>query len=518
MRSVFRRLLLLFHVLRYGTRLIWLAAPQHHKLHWFATLASRMHESGSARASLHAALPNLGPLASAFTEALADHPELAAGTLHDAIDAVGHLGEPLTPHETGCALAAAFGAPLATVFSAVDLVPAQNGIAWQMHVARLATPVAGHSSVEIKLLRAAQVQQIGDEIALLRWIARCLETISATARRLRLRELAASFQHDLTRCFDLRAQAANLSQTGHHFADDTRLVVPEVVWDLCTPHTLAIQHIDTLPAGDPAALRVHGIQPARVAVHLVAIVARQVFEHGFFHTTLDAGRIRVSIEAATRGRLVLAGFAIMSTLSSQEREFFVHGAAALFAQDYARLADLHRDAGHVPPDARIERIEAELRTRSEAHFAASPEGRSAGALFHDLLHAVRPFEGHVAPGLAIAQRSFDQAERLAQALHPGIDTWTIAHGVLTGIARRDAGYEGWIKQISLELPHLAHLVPRVPQLLARYLQQRHDEAASGRQGHLTREAGQEYRRTRKLLWACVVCGVMLGVIAMLLSR
>ncbi|WP_144113468.1 ABC1 kinase family protein [Paraburkholderia sp. BCC1886] len=517
MPPLFRRLLLLGHALRYGTRLLWLAAPPEHKLHWMIDLAGRLEASGRSAQSLHSLLPTLGPLASRFTQTLAERPELAAGTLHDAIDAIDHLEIPLRPQASEQALARAFGRPLATLFSAVELVPIRGGLAEQTHRARLVEPVNGHRDVVIKLVRADQLQQIGDELALLRWVARWLEKLSKSARRLKLRALAQSFTDDILRRFDLRAEAANLSQTGHHFDGDARIVVPDVIWDLCTNLTLTMQRVDTLPASDLPGLHAHRVKLAPLAAHIVEVVTEQAFEHGFFHATLDARRVRVSIEPDTLGRLVLAEFSIMSSLSTGEREFFVHGASALFDQDYGRLAEMHRDAGHVPHDTRDEMLEAELRTRAEAHFAAAPEDRSAGALFHHLLHAVHPFDGAVPGRLATAQRSFQQAEMLARALHPGADTWSITRGVLAEIARRDVDHRGWIKRISRELPHLAHMLPRVPQLAVRYLQREHDRAKTPRQhAQLITDIGREYRRTRALLWACALCGGLLGAGTVLL--
>jgi ubiquinone biosynthesis protein len=517
MPPLFRRLLLLFHALRYGARLIWLAAPPEHKLHWMIQLVGRVHASGRSGQSLHNVLPVLGPLASRFAQTLAERPELAGATLHDAIDAIDHLETPLPPHESAEALARAFGQPLATLFSAVDLTPMRVGFAEQTHLARLVVPVKGHREVAIKLVRADQLQQIGDELALLRWVARWLEKLSGTARRLKLRVLAQSFTDDILRRFDLRAEAANLSQTGHHFDGDKRIVVPDVIWELCTAHTLTMQRISTLTTSDLPGLHAHHIKLAPLAAHIVEVVSEQAFEHGFFHATLDARRVRVSIEPDTLGRLVLAEFSIMSTLSTGEREFFVHGASALFEQDYGRLADLHRDAGHVPPDTRAEMLEAELRTRAEAHFAAAPEDRSAGSLFHYLLHAVQPFAGAVPARLATAQRSFHQAEMLARALHPGVDTWNITRGVIADIARRDVDHRGWIKRISRELPHLAHMLPRMPQLAVRYLQHEHARARTPQQNaQLIADIGREYRHTRVLLWACVLCGGALGAGTILL--
>ncbi|MBB5413464.1 ubiquinone biosynthesis protein [Paraburkholderia sp. HC6.4b] len=510
MPPLFRRLLLLFHALRYGARLIWLAAPPDHKLHWMIELIGRVHASERSGAQLHGLLPALGPLASRFAQTLARRPELASGTLHDALDAIDHMEVPLSPDDSALALTRAFGRPLGELFSAVDLVPVRSGFAEQTHFARLAMPLKGHHEVAVKLVRAQQLQQIGDELALLRWVARWLEKLSRVARRLQLRALAQTFTDDILRRFDLRAEAANLSQTGHDFDGDKRIVVPDVIWELCTDHTLTMQRVNTLSASDLPGLHAHGIKLAPLAAHIVEVVTEQAFEHGFFHATLDARRVRVSIEPDTLGRLVLAEFSIMATLSSDEREFFVHGATALFDQDYGRLADMHREAGHVPDDTRAELLEAELRTRAEAHFAAAPEDRSAGSLFHHLLHGVQPFDGHVPGALATAQRSFQQAEMLARALHPGIDTWNIARGVLADIARRDLDHRGWLKRLSHELPHLAHMLPRVPQLAVRYLQQ-HDRTGTPQQNaQLLADLAREYRRTRWLLWACVVCGGVLG--------
>ncbi len=518
MPPLFRRLLLLCYALRFGARVVWLAAPADHKLHWVITLLARVHASNGGRAGLHGHLPHLGPLASAFVETLEQRPELAAGTLHDAIDALGHLVAPLPPRAAEQALSAAFGRPLAALFSSVDLTAARSGFAEQVHVARLAVPVDGHCDVEIKLIRVAQVQQIGDEAALLSWVARWLEKLSPAARRLRVRSLADSFGHEVLRRFDLHAEAANQTQTARHFAGDTRVAIPAVIWDLCTGAALVTQRIPTLPATDLAGLSAHHVKLALLAAHIVEVITHEAFEHGFFHAAIDAERVRVSIEPDTLGKLVLAEFAVMSHLSMEEREFFVHSASALFDQNYGRLADLHRDAGHVPQTTRVERLEAELRTRAEAHFAGETHERSAGALFHHLLHAVVPFEGHVPPRLAAAQRSFEQAEALAAALHPGIDTWTIARTALAALARRDIDHRGWIRNIAQELPHLAHLMPRVPQLAIRYLLHQHDLAASKQHVQLASDMAREYRRTRALLWACTICGGLLGAGAMLLMR
>jgi ubiquinone biosynthesis protein len=521
MRTTFRRLLLVLCALRYGVRLVWVAAPPGDRLHSIATFISRVHASSGGRSALGRALPHLGPLVSAFAE----QPELVARPLHDALDTLERaeisLTTPLSPPDVQRALHAALGPTLEHLVESVDLNPLESGIAQQVHAARLRQPQAGHLDVAIKLLRREQVQRIGDDIAILRWVARWLERFSPAARKLQLHALAESFAHEVLRRFDLRGEAANLSQTGRHFSADKRLVVPDVIWELSTDMTLAVQRIDTLPIIDVQTLRNRGVDVRRVATNLVEVVIEQIFEHGFFHAALDARRIRVSIERDSIGRLVLADCSIMSSLAEPQREFFVHGATALFERNYGRLADMHREHRHVASHTRTEMLEAELRTRSEAHFAAPHHERESSALLTHLLEAVEPFEGAVPEALVLAQRTLAQAEALARALVPEIDTWTIVKDAFVTLARRDIGHHGLIKRLARELPHLAPIMPRLPLLIAQRLSDWHARReavdTTGWQREL-REWRDEERRMRWVLWLCAIGGAILGASAVVLTH
>lgn len=528
MRTTFRRLLLLFCALRYGARWLWAVAPEENKLRWFIHLASRLHASPGARDALHRALPQLGPLISALASQSLAHPETLGRTVHDALSllarAEAKLAAPLPPGEVIPALAKALGHAPDSAFASIELVPLQSAIAEQVHAAKLRSPEhparadGGYVDTVIKLLRVKEVERIADDIAVLGWVARLLERFLPAARELGLRAMAQSLGTEVQRRFDLRAEAANLSQTARHFAEDARVVVPEVAWEFCTDHVLVIEHIASLPVTDLEGLRVHGIDLEALAERVVEVVVEQAFAHGFFHAALNAERLRVSIEPQTLGKLMFGDGQGMTTLTEPEREFFIHGACALFEQEYGRLAAMHREAGHVAPHTRDEMLGAELRTRAEPHFAAPSEQRSPAALLAHLLAAVEPFDGAVSPGLSLAHQALERAESLAVRLAPGIDIWQVVKGTLKGLAREDVGHRGWIKRISRELPHLAAM-PRLPTLVVQRLQHLYDDA---RERHDSAawlaELRQEQRLTRRLLWACAVGGALLGAGAVWLGR
>lgn len=527
MRTTLRRLLLLFCVLRYGARLLWSAAPRTHRLHWIASLTARVSTSADARDALHRALPQLGPLVSAFADYGVQHPQVFVQSLHDAASLIGRtetaLAAPLPPAAVVPALRAALGRAPEAVFASIDLNAMESTIAEQVHGARLIAPEnatrgdGGYFDVAVKLLRAGEVERIGDDIAVLQWVARLLERFVPSARELQLHTMAQTLAAEVQRRFDLRAEAASLSQTGQHFSNDNRVVVPEVVWGLSTDRALVIERIDTLAVTDLDGLRRHDIDLEALAERLVEVVVEQAFEHGFFHAALDAERLRVSIEPRTPGRLVFGDGKTMTTLSEPEREFFIHGANALFEQDYGRLAAMHREVGHVASHTRDEVLEAELRTRAEPHFAEPTERRSAAALLQHLLGAIEPFGGHVSPALTLAHQTLARAESIALALAPNIDTWSVVKGVLKGLAREDLGHRGWLKRLSRELPHLA-MLPRVPTLVVQRLQHWHDAGAQ-RDSHVwLTQLNREQRLTQRLLWACALCGALLGAGAIWLGR
>lgn len=522
MRTTIRRLLLLLCVLRYGARLLWQTAPRDDRVRWLAAFIARLHSAASTRTTLHRALPQLGPLASAFAEALAADPDRAGRTLHEILDSLARaetvLTKPLEPNEVAPALRAAIGRPAEEVFAWVDPAPLENGIAEEVHAARLRTEESGHVDVTVKLLRVRQVQRIEDDIAVLLWLAKLLERGFPAARRLGLHRLAESFAAELRHRFDLRTEAANLSQTGRHFSGNAHVVVPAVVWNLTTDHALVAQRIETLPLTDIEGLRRHSVDVERLAVHVVEVFVEQAFEHGFFHAALDARRVRVSVDAGTLGCLVLADCAVMSSLTEPEREFFVHGATALFEQDYGKLAGMHHEVGHVAPGTRPEMLEAELRTRSEAHFAAPSSERRAGALLGHLTEAVQPFGGAVPEPLVLARHSLARAESLARALAPQLDTWRVVEASFAALARKDLDHRGFIKRLARELPHLAPIAPRLPLLLVQRLQRIHQRRDGLDSAAMLRELQREQRRTRRLLWACAIAGTVLGAAMTLLAH
>ena len=76
---------------------------------------------------------------------------------------------------------------------------------------------------------------IDDDIALMRQLARWVERLFADGKRLKPRQVVAEFDNYLHDELDLVREAANAAQLRRNMLGLGLVLVPEMVWDLCTP-------------------------------------------------------------------------------------------------------------------------------------------------------------------------------------------------------------------------------------------------------------------------------------------
>ena len=88
--------------------------------------------------------------------------------------------------------------------------------------------------VAVKVLRPGMLDVIDDDLTLLRTLARWVERLSVDGKRLKPREVVAEFDNYLHDELDLVREAANAAQLRRNMQGLDLVMVPEMVWDLCT--------------------------------------------------------------------------------------------------------------------------------------------------------------------------------------------------------------------------------------------------------------------------------------------
>ena len=461
---------------------------------------------------LRLALESLGPIFVKFGQVLSTRRDLLPA---DVADELARLQDRVPPFDPAVAMATierAFRRPVDTIFASFEREPVASASIAQVHFATLLTRDGRTRDVAVKVLRPGMLPVIEKDLSLMRMMAGWLERVSREARRLKPREVVAEFDKYLHDELDLVREAANAAQLRRNMAGLNLVLIPEMFWDYCHPEVIVMERMNGVPISQVARLRAAGVDIPQLARDGVTIFFTQVFRDGFFHADMHPGNIQVSIEPGTFGRYVSLDFGIIGTLTEYDKEYLAQNFTAFFRRDYKRVAQLHIESGWVPPDTRVEELEAAVRTVCEPYFDRPLKEISLGLLLMRLFQTSRRFQVEIQPQLVLLQKTLLNIEGLGRQLDPDLDLWNTAKPFLETWMLQQIGPQKMWNELRDEAPRYAKMLPELPRLLYDYLRQR--PADHPRRELL--ELLREQRRSHRLLQGVVYVGLgfVLGLIAM----
>jgi ubiquinone biosynthesis protein len=502
MRQLARALLIVFTVLRFGLDEVALSAFRQRwvrALVRLVTIGRRLDEPRGVR--LRRALERLGPIFVKFGQVLSTRRDLLP---LDFADELAHLQDRVPPFPAAQARALvekAFGRRIDEVFRSFETEPVASASIAQVHFAVLKSG----RDVAVKVLRPGMLEVIDDDLRLLHMLARWVERLSADGKRLKPREVVSEFDAYLHDELDLVREAANAAQLRRNMEGLNLVLVPEMVWELCTPGVMVMERMRGVPINQLERLREAGVDIKKLARDGVTIFFTQVFRDGFFHADMHPGNIQVSLEPATFGRYIALDFGIIGTLTEFDKEYLAYNFIAFFRRDYKRVAELHIESGWVPPGTRVDALEGAIRAVCEPTFDRPLKDISLGQVLMRLFQTSRRFNVEIQPQLVLLQKTLLNVEGLGRQLDPELDLWSTAKPFLERWMNDQIGWRGLVERLKNEAPRYAQLLPELPRLLHQRLQSHPDRDAA-----LLAALLAEQRTTRRLLQALVWGGLGFG--------
>jgi ubiquinone biosynthesis protein len=233
----------------------------------------------------------------------------------------------------------------------------------------------------------------------------------------------------------------------------------------------------------------------------VEIFFTQVFRDGYFHADMHPGNIFVT----PRGQYIALDFGIMGTLSETDKSYLAQNFLAFFRRDYRRVAEAHVESGWVPRGTRIDEFETAIRAVCEPIFDKPLREISFGKLLLRLFQISRRFNMEVQPQLVMLQKTLLNIEGLGRDLDPDLDLWATARPFLERWMSERVGWRGFVRQLRQETPYWPAMLPEMPRLLHRYLEER-TGADSERQ--LAALAGEQRRLAR---WLALISALLVAL-------
>jgi len=349
------------------------------------------------------------------------------------------------------------------------------------------------------------LEAIDDDLSLLRTLARWIERLSADGKRLKPREVVAEFANYLHDELDLVREAANAAQLRRNMHDLGLIIVPEMLWDLCTQNVIVMERMNGVPISQVQRLLDAGVDIPKLARDGVTIFFTQVFRDGFFHADMHPGNIQVSTVPETFGRYIALDFGIVGTLTEFDKEYLAQNFIAFFRRDYKRVAELHVESGWVPPATRVDELEGAIRAVCEPHFDRPLKDISLGQVLMRLFQTSRRFNVEIQPQLVLLQKTLLNVEGLGRQLDPELDLWSTAKPFLERWMDEQVGWAGFVERLKNEAPRYVQLLPELPRLL-------HQALTAPRvpvEQRLVDELIAQQQRTRRVVWGLGLAVVVL---------
>jgi ubiquinone biosynthesis protein len=430
----------------------------------FALRAARLLEkpgAGDGVARLSKALTRLGPSYVKFGQFLATRPDIVGVAAAQDLERLQDRMPPFPRSDAIRIVETALGRPVGDLFLEFSEPVAAASIA-QVHKARIRTP-EGEKVVAVKVVRPGVRERFARDLQAMRAAARLVERHAPEVRRLKPQEVVETLARSVSIEMDFRLEAAAVSELAENTKDDPSFRVPRPQWDLTTRDVLTTEWIDGIRLSDLASVEAAGHDRVALARNVIQSFLRHAIRDGYFHADMHPGNLFVDRE----GRLVAVDFGIMGRLGLKERRFLAEILLGFIRRDYRRVAQVHFEAGYVPPHHSVDDFAQAIRAIGEPIHDRRADEISMAKLLSLLFEITALFDMATRTELVMLQKTMVVVEGVARNLDPKLDMWTTSEPVVREWIERHLGPVGRVENAGRGLLTLAGVVADLPDLALR---------------------------------------------------
>ncbi len=412
-------------------------------------------------ARLRLALEELGPVYVKFGQILSTRRDLLPPDVAEELAGLQERVPSFPGEQARAIIEQELGKPIEELFSSFDEQPMASASIAQVHAAVL----PDGSEVVAKVVRPGIEDRIQDDLELLSALARLARRYHPEGERIRPNEVVAEFQRVIGDELNMQQEAANASMLRRNWEGSEALYIPKIHWSHTATRVLVMERVSGVPVRDIDELKRRGVDLERLAVRGIRVFYTQVFQDNLFHADMHPGNIRVDTTDPADASFIALDFGIVGSLTPDDLYYIGENFLAIFNRDYRRVAELHIEAGWVPPDTRIDEMEAAARTVCEPSFTRPLEEVSFAELLISLFEVARRFKLTLQPQLIMLQKTLLNIEGMGRDLYPKINIWDVAKPELERIFRERYGVRRTASKVGRELPAWLARGPEVPNLV-----------------------------------------------------
>jgi ubiquinone biosynthesis protein len=155
----------------------------------------------------------------------------------------------------------------------------------------------------------------------------------------------------------------------------------------------------------------------------------------------------------------------MGRIDEYTRRVYAEILMGFIRKDYRRVAEVHFEAGYVPPDRDIDEFARALRAVGEPIFGMDASRISMARLLSYLFDVTERFGMETRTELILLQRTMVVVEGVARSLDPHINIWQVARPVVESYVASNVGPKALLRDLAKTARVMARFGPRLPGLV-----------------------------------------------------
>jgi ubiquinone biosynthesis protein len=433
------------------------------------------------------ALTALGPAYIKFGQVLSTRPDIVGEELSQQLK---YLQDKLPPFPTAKAKAmieAELELPVSTIYTEFSEPVAAASIA-QVHKARLAET---GEDVAVKVLRPGIERAFRKDIDAFYLAARWIERLAPFSRRLRPVEVIKHFEGVVLGELDLRLESSAAAEFAANTAKDAGFQVPKPHWFLSSRNVMTLGWAEGIGLNDNDLIDAAGHDRRVLGARVLQLFLNHALRDGFFHADMHQGNLKVAANAD----IIAYDFGIMGRIDEYTRRVYAEILMGFIRKDYRRVAEVHFEAGYVPPDRDIDEFARALRAVGEPIFGMDASRISMARLLAYLFEVTERFGMETRTELILLQRTMVVVEGVARSLDPHINIWEVSSPIVERYIRENIGPKAVLRDLVKTARVLARFGPKLPALV---------EAQLIRAGNPATLPPRGRRSLASLLWVVLI--------------
>lgn len=289
----------------------------------------------------------------------------------------------------------------------------------QVHTATL----NDFSAVVVKVQRPGIQTQIQSDLAIMREVARGLETTTAIARNYNAVGVVEEFAASISKELDYTNEAANMDQLRKVLSAVGGVRTPKVYWDLVSPTVLTMENIAGVKINDLRRIEEAGIDRARLANTFVRAMVQQILIDGFFHADVHPGNVFVELRS---GDIVFLDVGMTGQLDTRQRNEIVDLLRGLGQRDAHRITQVVLSLAIEFKPVSADALERDINRLVKKHLSGSLATFSYAGFLSELLGSLTDNGLRVPSDLLFGLKAIMQTEQIVRTLNPNFNISELA--------------------------------------------------------------------------------------------